>query len=131
MDTFNWNSDLNTGYEAIDNQHKKLFSYVNALILANNSNEENSIQVNRTLTSLIQYTEIHFEEEEMILQKNNYPDFEKHQASHQQFTKLMKEFKSRFENGEKILPGLLEFTQEWLVIHITKEDMKALKYSIK
>ncbi len=104
---------------------------MNALILAKNNQEENSLEVKRTVASLIEYTEIHFQEEEMILQKNNYPDFEKHQATHQQFTKLMNEFKSRLEKGEKILPGLLEFTQEWLVIHITKEDMKALGYSIK
>jgi hemerythrin-like metal-binding protein len=128
MKEFIWSSDLDTGDISIDQQHKKLFSYLNNLIRAENSNEPRSKSVKTTLDNLIEYTVIHFEEEELVLERSGYPNLLGHQKLHIEFANKATELKERFENGEEILSELITFVQNWLVIHIKQVDIQALKF---
>jgi hemerythrin len=128
---FIWSSDLDTGNKFIDQQHKKLFSYLNTLISAEINKETRSKSVETTLENLIEYTVIHFEEEELVLERCGYPNLSSHQKFHMDFANKASQLKARFNNGEEILVELISFVQNWLVIHIKHEDMLALKFQQK
>ena len=128
MENLYWSNDLATGVHEIDSQHKKLFNYLNILIQAENNQESRHKTVQTTLDGLIEYTEIHFEEEEIEMEKRGYPDLERHKKLHRDFASQAQNLKRLFDKGEDLLPGLISFVQEWLVKHIKQEDMKALRY---
>jgi hemerythrin-like metal-binding protein len=128
VESIAWTSDLVTGVKDIDSQHKKIFNYLNLLVLAENNQETCEKAVKTTIEGLIEYTVIHFEEEEIALTAMGYPDLEQHKKLHREFAAKAYELKASFESGEYLLPRLITFVQEWLVKHIKQEDMKALRF---
>jgi hemerythrin len=127
MELFTWTNDLTTNDESIDLQHKKIFNYLNILIAAENDPVTRQQTIRNTVDGLIEYTLIHFEEEEIVMKKNGYPDLLRHQKLHSDFTQNILEFKERLDNGEELLHILILVIKNWLVVHIKQEDMKALK----
>jgi hemerythrin-like metal-binding protein len=127
VEGFVWSNDLITGDKFIDLQHKKLFNYLNILIAAENNEEARSSIVTETIGGLIEYTVIHFEEEELVLERKKYSGLERHKKLHSAFAQQVVELKKRFDQGEEILNELIVFVQNWLIIHIKQEDMQALK----
>jgi len=130
MDEFIWTDDLLTGDEIVDFQHKKLFSYLNILIAASRSKEINSPTVKNTLDALIEYTIIHFEDEEIVLENINYPLTSAHQKKHKEFSTKILELQARFRAGEDIVSELVNLIKTWFVAHIKEEDMKAMKSKV-
>jgi hemerythrin len=128
MEEIYWTKDLETGVKNIDYQHKKIFNYINLLKIADKDPVERLSKIQIIMTGLLDYTEIHFEEEELIMQKLKYPDFERHHNRHLVFTKHINELKLKFDRGEEFLPDLLSFIKDWFILHIKEEDMKALKW---
>ena len=116
-----WNGALATGHADIDEQHRKLIA------LANRLNE--SIQrgagrhgIVSVLDELISYTAFHFEFEENLMKKANYPDFFRHQQEHKKLVSDVLSHKARFDSGEALSSELLTFLRDWLVNHIMKTD---------
>ncbi len=99
-----WTSDLNTGIEVIDNQHRRIVDYINALY------------------ELVEYTLSHFAFEEEMQAEAGYPFVKAHQKVHQLFVRRVSEFKQRFERGEDIAEPLLSLLRTWLINHIRRDD---------
>ena len=84
MAYFVWDSALETGYEALDSQHKRLFDLANGIELAIEQHPEDSEAAANAVSGLIDHVVEHFQNEEAIIAEYQYPDAERHKALHVQ-----------------------------------------------
>jgi hemerythrin len=83
-----WREQMSVHNSLIDKEHKYLIDQINALEVAINTQNNHDIIV-ETLNHLMAYTKSHFEHEEVIQQKINYPEISAHKEEH---LKLLNEF---------------------------------------
>lgn len=115
-----WTEDLETGIQVIDDQHKRIIGYINELHHA--SETGNAAEVQEVLEGLLDYTITHFQFEEELQAKANYPFLKAHQRVHEIFMKRIATFRERAGNGENIIPELLSMLKVWLSSHIKGDD---------
>jgi hemerythrin len=74
---------------------------------------------------LVDYTLMHFDSEEKLMEKAGYPDLEAHKEQHRQFREQMMELHNRYKTD----PGAVEaeqvllLVQDWFAHHILGTDM--------
>ncbi len=120
MAYLHWSSDLDTGIETIDQQHRRIVDYMNDLDDANSAG--NLTTTNRVLNQLVEYTVTHFAFEEELQEKAGYPFLRAHKRVHEIFTKRVAEYQKRAEAGENVAPEVLSMLKIWLVNHIKGDD---------
>jgi len=119
--TAKWDESYSVNVKDIDEQHKKLFSLLNAVICANNKNES----VDSIVDELVDYTVKHFSFEEGLLKEYNYPDFSKHKQIHGALLKRATSILQSMDTGNvDTVNNLIEFLINWIVNHIKGTDMK-------
>jgi len=119
---FVWRDDYCVNIEEMDNQHKELFKAANDLYDVVSAKPEKSVFLD-ALDFLIRYTEIHFQEEEELMQSRHYPDLEMHKKKHAYLIDKIKAFQDRCSSEEiEIGADLIDFVKEWIVNHILRED---------
>lgn len=115
-----WTRELEFGIPVIDDQHKRIIQFINELDDAcRTGNKEETRQV---MEGLLNYTVTHFEFEEELQEKANYPFLKAHRRIHEIFMKKVADVRSRSEHGEDVAPELLKLLQGWLASHIKGED---------
>lgn len=120
MAYLHWSSDLETGIEVIDTQHKRIVDYLNELNAANDNGDTDV--TNRVLNQLVDYTLTHFAFEEELQAKANYPFLKAHKRVHDIFTRRVAEFQQRAAAGENVAPEVLSMLKIWLINHIKGDD---------
>lgn len=120
MPTIAWTSDLDTGIEPIDAQHRQLVDYINELDAA--AVAGNRPAVARVLDELIEYTLSHFAFEEQLQLDAGYRLAQIHKSMHDVFTRRVQRYKERFDAGEAIEHELRRMLQSWLIHHIKRDD---------
>ncbi|MEA3300440.1 MAG: bacteriohemerythrin [Pseudomonadota bacterium] len=120
MSYLKWSSDLETGIEVIDNQHRRIVEYINELhdAIEHHSREEVGI----VLEELVEYTLSHFAFEEDLQEQSGYPFFHAHKKVHDLFKRKIGDFQQRFELGEEVARPLITLLRTWLVNHIKRDD---------
>jgi len=129
----NWDNDLSTGIENIDNQHKELFNRINQLLLAMKDGTAKD-DVIKTLDFLEEYVIKHFTEEEMIQKKNDYPKYNIQHEQHQQFKGELKKLRETFDSKGTSSLLVLNVQKEmstWWRSHITSLDKDLGKFLIE
>jgi hemerythrin-like metal-binding protein len=107
-----------------DQQHMRLFDIINQLADAMRMGKGQDV-VNQVVTDLLDYTNTHFQEEEALLQKANYPQLEAHQEMHRIFVKKVQSLQSQAQMGKRVNAAqLLSLIRDWLVNHIQKADKR-------
>lgn len=125
-----WTPALAVGVELLDEQHKELFRRINRLIEACNQGKGKEA-VAETIEFLGEYIHVHFRDEEGMMRKANYPDYERHKAAHAAFAENFKELK---EHLDKEGPGLTlviktnRIVVDWLTNHISRVDKEFGKF---
>jgi len=123
--TFEWSSEFSLGFKLIDNDHKKLFELVNNFVYQLNKGQGKNSLV-KTFDELLDYTVIHFGNEERIFKKYNYPGLEEHQKEHRELVdKLVKLNKDK---QYIFAENVADFLTSWLVDHILGSDMQYVNY---
>lgn len=115
-----WTSDLDTGIDVIDNQHRRIVEYINELHDAIELQSRENIAV--VLEELVDYTLSHFAFEEDLQEQAGYPFAHAHKKVHELFKRKVADFQQRFELGEDISRQLLTLLRTWLVNHIKRDD---------
>lgn len=115
-----WSSDLDTGIQVIDNQHKRIVEYINKLIDARVTHDKE--QISTVLDELVDYTLSHFTFEESLMEEAGYPFIKGHKRVHQLFVKRIGDYVQRFRMGEDITDELLNTLKAWLINHIKSDD---------
>jgi len=119
-----WNESYSVKVPELDDQHKQLFILINELHEAMKAGQARSMMA-KVLDRLIQYTRLHFSEEEEMLASVSYAEFVSHVAQHRGFTERVEKFAREFRVGNVIITiEVMNFLQDWLVNHIMKVDRK-------
>ena len=118
--TIVWTSDLDTGLDVIDAQHRQLVDYINQLERAATASDRKSITA--VFDELVEYTLSHFAFEEQLQVDAGYVFANAHKSIHDVFIKRLDKYRARFEAGEDVVPELQRMLNSWLVHHIKRDD---------
>jgi len=121
MSRFVWDESIALNIAAIDDQHKALISWIDALDEAVRKGEGSQV-IGDVLQKLISYVVMHFNEEERLMLSFNYPAFSSHRQEHDYYVTKMKDLQERFQKGEEISSDMLDFMADWIVCHIKGTD---------
>lgn len=116
-----WTSDLNTGIDVIDAQHKSIVDYINQLEDAIKHGNRQS--VGRVLSELVDYTLSHFAFEESLQEEAGYANSGTHKAVHNLFAKRVAKYQEAHKNGEDVAQATHDMLSSWLLHHIKRDDM--------
>lgn len=123
-------SDLRTGNDLIDSEHKELFDAINNLLDACSSGQgRNALE--KSIQFLYDYTSRHFSDEEDLQKRYGYPDYANHKRYHETYKEVIRNLGREFtEKGPTIeMVGKVNSAiAGWLTNHIKKEDMKLAEY---
>jgi len=118
-----WKSEFSVGVKTFNDDHKRLFSYLNELHEGLSAGFKVS-EMEYILKGLVDYTTNHFQREERLMVKHSYPDYIKHKEEHDALLKEVNEFYTEFKAGKKAFSfALLEFLNNWVSNHILQRDM--------
>ena len=76
------------------------------------------------LEQFIEFSDMHFLSEQLIMRLNNYPVYEAHLEEHTRLMKKVREIRENIIHGENVssLQLILEL-RDWLLHHIATEDL--------
>ena len=128
MELIKWSEDLSVGVKELDEEHKKLISFLNQLYTGMKNREVNSV-LKPTLDNLVKYTLNHFAHEEKYFKLYKYPKALEHVKEHENFKIEVKKFMEGYEAGQLTLSGqMLTFLSDWVTNHIKKQDKEYIKF---
>lgn len=124
MGVIQWNAELETGIEAMDEQHRRLIEIYNELYAAMMRGKAHK-HMHETLDALISYTELHFQAEEAYMESVGFEDRERHAVEHRQLLDKVKLFQRKLAlDQERITKPVMKFLEFWLRSHIQGKDME-------
>ena len=114
------------GVEHIDEEHKRLFEIIEEAnaVLHNDFLYDKFDQISNILGELVEYTKVHFADEEAYMESINYEGLEAQKRAHAMFVEKIENINldDVDDNQDEYLKGLLNFLLDWLVNHILKVD---------
>ena len=119
-----WSSDLATGVDAIDEQHRELFRRLNELLGAC-MRREGAERVVETLTFLTEYVVTHFQDEETLMRQVAYSGYAEHASAHREFRGRVERFASELALSGVTTTTVIQVNRMivgWLNDHIRKMD---------
>ena len=115
-----WKSEYATGNRLIDAEHKVLFEIANEVV----NNEMSSIaKFKEVYLELLQYTQMHFSSEEILLREIGYIQLASHQKNHVEIIQEMHNLLREHHSIAALHKELGACLQHWLINHILREDM--------
>ena len=122
MAIFDWNSSYSVKVAMCDQQHQKLFEIMNKLAGAMRMGKGQEA-VEEILNELLEYTQTHFQDEEALLEKTNYPHLAAHQQMHRTFVTKVQTLQNLAKTGKRAhAMQVLSLIRDWLFHHIQKAD---------
>ncbi len=125
-----WQKNLETGIDTIDDQHRELFSRFNRLLEACNAGKGRD-EVLKVLLFLNDYIRSHFSAEEELQTRFSYPDYPSHQAQHNRFIQTVEELERQFKEEGTTIALVIQTNHtmvNWLIQHIGKVDRDFAKF---
>jgi len=128
MGLIKWSDKLSVGNTQIDSEHKNLVNLVNRLhdaLKAGKAKEE----IGSVLSELVNYTMVHFKNEEALMAKGNYPGLAEHQKQHRELKVQVQELLKK-HNAKSVTLGIetANFLRDWLQKHIMQTDKQYMDY---
>ena len=117
-----WSHECIVGVEAMDDQHGILMDTLNELrisLIQGADRRAICLQLER----LIEFTQMHFQCEELLLQRQGFPGAKEHETAHKQLlAKLYAALEQLNHNDFVQFSSLLEFLPGWYLEHIEQLD---------
>jgi hemerythrin len=123
-----WDSTLETGEPQIDADHRELARLFNLLLEAAADNRGKEF-CSLVLDQIIEHARVHFDREQQLMDKHNYPKVEQHAAEHAMLLEQALNYKAAFDAGAAE-PGiaLTDFPEVWLAFHILFSDKDLARF---
>ena len=126
FEIFPWTSNLETGIESIDEQHKKLVELLNSLTqhLVNHDD----VMISEVFDELAAYANYHFDSEESVWEPyfKNDAWYKEHKGSHESFLPSVLEIKEKYSDKtlNEVIEIIVKYLIRWLAHHIIGDDKK-------
>ena len=129
MPLFEWDDKYSVGNSTMDNHHKKLFDILNIIHDAAREGRGEEI-IETQLNELASYTKYHFDEEDKLMVRSNYPHIGEQRQAHKIFLDKIAEFQTEVANGNGlfVVTSVAVTVKDWLKHHILTFDMKYEDY---
>lgn len=122
--------DIRTNIPLIDIQHLwliKMIVEIEGMLHINF--DQRRAHLERTLSELISYVDVHFRSEEGLMQQLGYTEEVPHHSLHEDFKKTVFKLKFDYDAGNHhSLSNLITIMRQWLITHIVIEDAKFARY---
>ncbi|HLO78781.1 MAG TPA: bacteriohemerythrin [Magnetospirillum sp.] len=117
-----WDDNLLTGHSMIDDDHKRLFAYIDELHSAMTKGAGAEV-IEGVVAKLVDYTREHFGREEKLMALGGYDGRDGHLKAHRDFIAKVEEFQGRLrQRSGTVSMEVLTFLRDWLINHIQKTD---------
>ena len=121
-----WDEKYSVGNPKIDEQHKHLVKLINALW---ESCKQGKSEADKNFAVIIkeaaEYVRTHFNTEEQLMTKYNYPDYKNHKVEHETFIVEILNSVKEFQEGKQFVPNkFVRYLRDWLLQHIAISDKK-------
>ena len=112
-----------TGESSIDAEHDLQMQLLDSLSNALETGADFA-PVKSILEQFIEFSDMHFLSEQLVMRLHNYPAYEPHLQEHTRLMKKVREVHESILRGEK-KPSLQLITElrDWLIDHIASEDV--------
>jgi hemerythrin len=125
---FIWKDSYSVNVPLIDEQHKKLFSLGATLVelLKDHETTDQFHQVMDVVDELVAYTSYHFDQEEALMKKCNYPNLDKHIKEHDAFRTYLAnlEFEELVHNQRSKIREMATYVYAWIYKHVLEDDQQ-------
>ncbi len=118
-----WKSEYSIGHFQTDNEHKELISLANKVIHFSDTGEDIH-KIRGALKALLQYTKIHFRNEEKYMKRLGYPEIEHHKTCHAELITRLNDVIAKNSDMNDLVHGLKRLMVVWVIEHIINEDLK-------
>lgn len=120
-----WTRKMSVGNATLDSEHKNLIGIVNSMEYAIETKD--SAALLRSFRLLKDCAHVHFANEEKFAQAISFP-FDQHKLEHQHLQKELQHTGDELDTtsgawSEYVMDHYPQFLRDWLVGHITGEDM--------
>ena len=124
-----WSDEYETGIDAIDEDHQKLFKAVNDLHDSYAIKDGNT-HFAELFDILSDYVDYHFAREEEVMRGMGYPQLESHIVSHRELAATVHEYAKIYRSDPQAISRkvILDFLGNWLSKHILGSDMDYVPY---
>ena len=115
-------SALKIGEKTIDAEHDLQMQLLDSLTNALQKGGDFS-PTRYVLEQFIEFSDMHFLSEQLVMRLNSYPGYEQHLEEHTRLMKKVREIREIIIRGEKV-PSLetIQELRDWLLNHIATED---------
>ena len=129
-----WNPDLETGIDVVDEQHRMYFLLLNKYlekVSETLSDRNHFFDLLEKFDFLHQYAKEHFSTEELIMQEAGFPEFESHRDEHLFFEHHVEELYEQLKAegfSQELARKADYYMIEWFVNHIREADMDLAEF---
>ena len=78
--------------------------------------------IRHVLEQFIEFSDMHFLSEQLVMRLHGYPAYEKHLEEHTRLMKKLREIRENIYHGATSCPQLVHELRDWLLTHIATED---------
>ena len=124
-----WTSSLRTGNSVVDEEHKALIGLIDELEFVGAGPDGS--KVGDALDQLTDYVFVHFQMEEKLMRREEYPvdRFEDHRAQHHGLASKTRDLVAKYEDGTLTsVDPIVEFLYDWFQNHIATTDTAMAQY---
>jgi len=121
MPKIEFSSDMLSGFEVIDEQHRQIIAAVNKLY--DFADDVDFLEVKPLLDQIIATAASHFGFEESLMKDANYNHGKAYQTIHKILVKRVSNLYAALEQGDKVLSDLREMLTNWLKYYVNIEAM--------
>lgn len=116
-------SPLKTGEKTIDAEHDLQMQLLDSL--TESLQKEGDFSPTRyLLEQFIEFSDMHFLSEQLVMRLHGYPGYEPHLEEHTRLMKKVREIRENIVRGEqKPSIELIQELRDWLLHHISTEDV--------
>ena len=119
-----WDETYSVHIAEIDRQHQKFTAILDMLFEAIEAGRSKGM-LSQVLRELVAYAGYHFDTEEKLMIKYQYPEFGAHHKEHDEFRAKILDFQRSFDEGDETLTSdVVKFMTHWIADHVMNVDKK-------
>ena len=126
-DRLQWDERYSVGVRSLDEDHRRLFESVNALIDEIGQGSRGAA-IHEALDLMLEDIVEHFDREEALMEKVGFPELPAHQGDHYLLLRTVLRFKTELKYDRLDAHSAARFLVDWVQEHLLKQDLKFKPY---